>query len=138
MLVMHIVIQDPFLVSCASHEGLGLFLCADIESLVVDRLKVPSITASFILSATRARLYKSVFFTLILYPSITTFRGTPLAALYTTFVSSTRQYILGLSPTNSVMRCPLCSSLKMGPSSFLLKLRKDESEGNLLLSTFCL
>ena len=33
---MHIVVQDPSLVVCASHEGLGLFLGGDIESLVVD------------------------------------------------------------------------------------------------------
>ena len=50
--------------------------------------------------------------------------------------SSTRQYILSLSPTNSMMRCPLCSSLKMGFSIFLLKLRNDESEGNFALVNF--
>ena len=33
---MHVVVQDPSLVVCASHECLGLFLRADIESLVVD------------------------------------------------------------------------------------------------------
>ena len=33
---MHIVIQDPSLVIRANHECLGLFLCADIESSVVD------------------------------------------------------------------------------------------------------
>ena len=33
---MHIVVQDPSLVICASHECLGLFLRADIESLVID------------------------------------------------------------------------------------------------------
>ena len=33
---MHVVVQDPLLVVCASHECLGLLLRADIESLVVD------------------------------------------------------------------------------------------------------
>ena len=33
---MHIVVQDPTLVVCASHESLCLLLRADIESLVVD------------------------------------------------------------------------------------------------------
>ena len=33
---VHIVVQDPSLVVCASHECLGLLLRADIESLVVD------------------------------------------------------------------------------------------------------
>ena len=32
---MYIVVQDPTLVVCASHECLGLFLRDDIESLVV-------------------------------------------------------------------------------------------------------
>ena len=36
---MHVVIQDPSLVVCASHECLGLFLRCDIESLVVDTLE---------------------------------------------------------------------------------------------------
>ena len=101
-------------------------------------LKLPSITTSFLLSVSKTRLYKSMFFTLILLPSIPTFHGKPFAALCITLFSSTRQYILDLSPTNSVIRCQLCSPLKMGPGSFLLKLRKDVSEGNLLLSTSCL
>ena len=33
---MHIVIQDSSLVIYASYKCLGLFLCADIESLVID------------------------------------------------------------------------------------------------------
>ena len=33
---MHVVVQDPSLVVCASHECLGLFLRADIEGLVVN------------------------------------------------------------------------------------------------------
>ena len=33
---VHVVVQDPTLVVCASHECLGLLLRADIESLVVD------------------------------------------------------------------------------------------------------
>ena len=36
---MHVVVQDPSLVVCASHECLGLFLCGDIECLVVDALE---------------------------------------------------------------------------------------------------
>ena len=33
---LHVVVQDPTLVVCASHECLGLLFRADIESLVVD------------------------------------------------------------------------------------------------------
>ena len=36
---MYVVVQDPSLVICASHEYLGLFLRADIEGLVVDALE---------------------------------------------------------------------------------------------------
>ena len=36
---VHVVVQDPTLVVCASHECLGLLLRADIEGLVVDALE---------------------------------------------------------------------------------------------------
>ena len=36
---VHVVVQDPTFVICASHECLGLFLRADVESLVVDALE---------------------------------------------------------------------------------------------------
>ena len=36
---MHIVVQDPSLFVRSNREGLGLFLRADIESLVVDALE---------------------------------------------------------------------------------------------------
>ena len=36
---VHIVVQDPTFVICASHEGLGLFLRADIEGLIVNSLE---------------------------------------------------------------------------------------------------
>ena len=36
---MHIVVQDPSLVICTSHECLGLLLRANIESLAVDAHK---------------------------------------------------------------------------------------------------
>ena len=36
---VHIVVQDPSLVVCASHKCLGLFLRADIEGLVVNSLE---------------------------------------------------------------------------------------------------
>ena len=133
---VHIVVQDPSLVVCASHECLGLFLRADIESLVVDALEAALDHCTPLFSASRTRLHKSMFFTIILFPSVTTLRGTPFAALCITGFSSTRQYIFGLTPTNSVIRCPLFSSLKMGPGNFLLKLMNDPNEGNLLFVHF--
>ena len=123
-----------------SVQVMNVLVCSFVlilKAWLLMRLKLPSITASSFFSASTTRLYKSMFFTLILSPSITTLRGTPFAALCTTCFSSTNQYIFGLSPTNSVMRCPLCSSLNMGPGNFLLKLRNDSNEGNLFLSTSC-
>ena len=93
------------------------------------RLNVPLITASFLFSASNTRLYKLMSFTLVILPSIVTLRGTPLAALRTTSFSSIRQYNLGRSLTNSNMRLPLCSFLKIGSDNFLLKSRNDESVG---------
>ena len=93
------------------------------------RLNVPLITASFLFSASNTRLYKLMSFTLVILPSIMTLRGTPLAALCTTSFSSIRQYNLGRSLTNSNMRLPLCSFLKIGSDNFLLKSRNDESVG---------
>ena len=134
---MYIAITNPSLVICASHECIGLFLRLIAKPWFLIRLKLPSMTASPFFSASRTRLYRSMFFMLILSPSITTFRGTLFAALCITCFSSTRPHILGLSITNSVIRCPLCSSLNIGPGSLLLKLRNDKSEGSLLLSTSC-
>ena len=37
---MHVVVQDPSFVICASHECFGLLLRADIEGLVVDAFEV--------------------------------------------------------------------------------------------------
>ena len=100
------------------------------------RFKLSSmITSPFILAST-TRLYKSMFFTLILSPSITKFRGILFVALCTTFFSSTRQFILGLKPTNSVMRCPLCSPLKMGPRQFLVEVEKRGRRRELALFHF--
>ena len=36
---VYVVVQNPSLVVCASHECLGLFLRADIESLIVDTIE---------------------------------------------------------------------------------------------------
>ena len=134
---MKIVIQDPSLVIRECHECLGFLLCTDSEILVVDAFER---ALNHCVSLTLCLKYMFVqidAFTFILLPLITTFRGTSFAIFCITCFSSMRQYILGLKPTNSVIRCPLCSSLKIGPGSFLLKLRKDESEGNLLLPTHC-
>lgn len=48
------------------HECLGLLLRTDNETLRFNALEVPSITASFLLSASTTSLCKSMFFTLTL------------------------------------------------------------------------
>ena len=100
---MHIVITDPTFVVCTCHERLGLLHCANCESLVIDAFEC-TVNCCILLPASNTRLYNSMFFTLVLLPSVMTLRGTPLAALCTTSFSSIRQYILGRSPTNSVIR----------------------------------
>ena len=69
---MHIVIQDPSLVAHANHECLGLFLRADIESPVVDAFECVIDNCIFLLLCLKGTLVQSMFFTLILSPSITT------------------------------------------------------------------
>lgn len=103
---------------------------------LLKRLNMTSITTSFLTSDSTLRLYNSVFYTLI-FPLITTLQGTPFSAFCMMFFSSTKQYIFGLKTTNSVIRGLLCLSLKMGPGSYLLKLKNDESKANLLLSISC-
>ena len=134
---MHIAIQDPSLVICAVMSVLVCSFVVISKPLMLIRLKEQSMIVYPFLSASKTRLYNLMFFTLILSPSISTLGGTYFAALCITCFSSTRQYILGFRPTNSVMRCPLCSSFKMGPGNFELKMRNYDSEGNLLLSTSC-
>lgn len=103
---------------------------------LLKRLNMTSITTSFLTSDSTLRLYNSVFYTLI-FPLITTLQGTPFSVFCMMFFSSTKQYILGLKTTNSMIRGLLCLSLKMGPGSYLLKLKNDESKANLLLSISC-
>ena len=110
--LMYIVVKNSTFVIRVSYECLGLFLVTYSEYRLLIRLKLPSIIASYLLSAFRIRLYNSMFFTFILSLSITTLQNTTITALCTTFFLTTGQYILGLSPINSVMRCPLFRSKK--------------------------
>ena len=73
-----------------------------LKAWLLMRLKLPSITASSFFSASTTRLYSSMFFTLILSPSITTLRGTPFAALCITCFSSINQAVHLWSQTNEL------------------------------------
>ena len=53
---MHIIVQAPSLVVCASHECLGLLLRCDIESLVVDSPEAAFNYYILFFSASRTRL----------------------------------------------------------------------------------
>ena len=53
---IHVVVQDPSLVVPTSHECLGLFLRADIESLVVDALEVAFDHCIFLLLCVKSTL----------------------------------------------------------------------------------
>ena len=55
---MHVVVQDPSLVVRAWHNGLGLFLRCDIESLVVDSPEVAFNYYIFLLISIKDTLVK--------------------------------------------------------------------------------
>ena len=59
---MHIIVQAPSLVVCASHECLGLLLRCDIESLIVDSPEVAFNYYISLLLCLQDRLVKLVVF----------------------------------------------------------------------------
>ena len=133
----YIIITNPSLVVRGCYKCIGLFLRNDIEHLAINSLEgALNDCISLLVCLKDTLVHIDILHTRCL-PSITTLRGTPFAASCTTCFSFTRHYIFGLSPTNSVIQCMLCSSLKMGPGNFLLKMRNDSNERNLLLSTSC-
>ena len=134
---IYVVVQDPSLVVCASHECLGLFLRADIESLVVNSLEAAfdhCISLLLCLKNTLVQIDVLHAHPLIIDHHIA--RNSLWCTMYHMLLINQAVHLWS-KPTNSVMRCPLCSFLKMGPGCFLLKLRNDSNEGNLLLSTSC-
>ena len=134
---MHIVVQDPTLVVCASHECLGLFLRADIESLVVDALEAAfDHCISLLLCLKNALVQFDVLHTHSLSIDHHVARNSLRCIVYQMLLINQTVHFRS-EPTNSVMRCPLCSSLKMDPGNYMLKLRNDSNEGNWLLSTSC-
>ena len=132
---VHVVVQDPSLVVGARHECLGLFLRGNVESLVVDALEAAFDHCISLLIGLKNTL---VQFDVLHAHSLTIdhdiARNSFCCVVYHMLLINQAVHLRS-EPTNSVMRCPLCLSLKMGPGSFLLKLRNDSNEGNLLLST---
>ena len=103
---MHVVVQDPSLVVRACHECLGLLLRCDIEFLIIDSLEGALndyISIPLGLEDTLVQVDVLHAHSLSIDYHIA---RTPFAALCITCFSSTKQYIFGLSPTNSVIRCP--------------------------------
>ena len=120
--------------------GLDFLVCSFLlktNSWSIMPLKIPMINTFCLISHTYKFLQIDVF-TYILSLSTTTLCGIIFAELCVTSFSLIKQNILNLSHINSMMRYPLCLSLKIGPGSFLLKMRNNQSDGNVLISTSCL
>ena len=127
----HIVVQNPTLTIRTCHEY--LFLRTDIKFLVVDACSCTLKHRSFLsfgLKCTQGQF--DIFHSQALLTNCYIPKNTLIALCITSF-SSTKQCILNLSLTNSVMQLAWCLSLTMGPKSFLLKLKMDKSEENLFL-----
>ena len=99
---MYVVVQDPTLVVCASHECLGLFLRDDIEGLVVDAFEAAFDHCIFLLLGLKDTLVQLN----VLYAHPLTvnhhMRGTPFAALCITCFSSINQAVHLWSQTNEL------------------------------------
>ena len=134
---VHVVIQGPSLVVRASHECLGLFHRANSEPLVVDALE-SAIDRHILLTLSLENMVIQI--NALHTHSLTINYHIQRNALccigyYLLLINQT--IYLGSEPHEFGDGCPLCSSLKMGPDNFLLKLRNDVREWNLLLSTSC-
>ena len=134
---VHIVVQDPSLVICASHECLGLFLRADIEGLVVDAFEAAFDHCIFFLLCLKDAL---VQFDVLHAHSLSIDHHIARNSLrcvvyYMLLINKTvhlRSQSHELRDTMSVVLV-----LEDGSRQLLLKLRNDSNEGNLLLSTSC-
>ena len=131
----HVVVQDPSLVICASHECLGLLLRGDIESLVVDTLEVAFDHCIFLLLCLKNTLVQiDVLHTHSLSIDHHIARNSLCCIVYHMLLINQAVHLRSqsneLGDTMSVMLV-----LDMGPDNFLLKLRNESNEGNLLLST---
>ena len=132
---MHVAVQDSSLVVCASHECLGLFLRADIEFLVVDTLEAAlDHCIFFLLSLNNTLVQLDVLHAHSLSIDHHIARNSLCCIVYHMLLINQAVHLR--SQSNEL--CDAMSVvfvLEEGPGNFLLKLRNDSNEGNLLLST---
>ena len=138
---VHVIVQDPSLVViCASHKGLSLLLCADVEGLVVDTLKGAFDHCHLpFLSRPQGRVCTARCSLRSFYPRQSR-RCEVLPLLHCVrraFHQSDKYILWSKSHEFSDAMPNYGSSLNMGPGNFLLKLRNNSNKGNLLLSTSC-
>ena len=132
---MYLTFLDLSHIIRSSHESLDLFLGGDIESLVIDAFEAAyDYCISLPLCLKDTHVYLDIFLAHFLTTDYLVARYSLRCVVYHMLLIH-ETYICCLRPTTSVMPCPLCSSLKIGPGNFLLKLRNDDNEGNLLFST---
>ena len=132
---MHIVVQDPSLVICASHECLGLFLRGNVESLVIDSLEAAfndCISLLFCLNNTLVQ-----FDVLHAHPfSIDHHIARNSLCCIVYHVLLINQTVHLWSKSNEFRDAmSVVLVLEWGSRQLLVELRNDFNEGNLLLST---
>ena len=136
-LCMHIVVQDPSLVVCASHEYLGLFLRADIEGLVVDALEAAFDHCIFLLLGLNNTLVQiDVLHTHSLSIDHDVARNSLCCIVYHMLLINQAVHLWSQSnKLRDAMSVVLI--LEDGSRQLLVEVEERLNEGNLLLSTSC-
>ena len=132
---IHIIVLDLSLVSVHVMSVLVCLFMVISKYWLLMHLKLPSITASPFFSASTTRLYKSMFFTLILLAvDHDVARNSLCCVVYHMLLINPTVHLWSQShKLRDAMSVVLV--LEDGSRQLLLKLRNDSNEGNLLLST---
>ena len=132
---MYVVVQDPTLVVCASHECLSLFLRCDIESLVVDALETAFDHCIFLLLCLKITLVQlDVLHAHPLTIDHHIARNSLCCIVYHLLLIDKTVHLWSQSyELRDAMSVVFI--LEDGTRQLLLKLKNDSNEGNLLLST---
>ena len=130
-----IVVQDPSLVICASHECFGLLLRDDIESLVVDALEAALDHCIFLLLCLKYTLVQiDVLHAHSLSIDHDIARNSLRCVVYYMLLIDQTVHLWSQSyELRDAMSVVFI--LEDGSRQLLLKLKNDSNEGNLLLST---
>ena len=122
---VYVVVQDPSLVVRASHKGLSLLLCADVEGLVVDTLESAFDHCHLPSSLLQGRACTARCSLRSFYPRQSRrCEVLPLLHCVRRAFHQSDSTSFGPSPTNSVMRCPLWLILEYGSRQLLVEIEE--------------